>query len=147
MTQRILAGISIFSLVVGPLLISCGVDDEAIEREVVGNWILQQRDTTQCEDDEQDGSEGLSCSSLFCSRLILSDSGAYIQEITTGGSTSSENGFYRLEGRRLQLCNDPDEEEALSCDAFEMTLTGRTLIINAEQKIDGCFVRRRYVRN
>ncbi|MEM9327533.1 MAG: hypothetical protein AAGA85_17835 [Bacteroidota bacterium] len=134
-------------LIMGLGTYRCGVDNEKIEQQLVGDWILEQQDNNQCEDSEENGSQGFICSSLFCSRLIFSDSSSYTIEITTEGITTSDNGLFTIEGSALELCSDPDEDEAAICTELLMTLTGQTLIINGTVKVGGCYVRQRYVRN
>ena len=129
------------------VLSRCGVDNDQTQVELIGSWILEQQDTNECEDPENGGSEGFVCSSIACSRLIFSDSSIYQMESTSEGLTSTESGTYAIDGALLVLCTEGDEEEQITCSDFSMILENNTLIINGVDKIDGCFVRRRYARN
>lgn len=113
-------------------LISCGDDDQGAA--LIGIWIGDFQDVTQC-DDDLDGvrSTTLRCTSSTCYRLALNADGSFSYQ----QGTLVENGTYTGDFSKLTLCMD--EEGETNCITYTVEgNTSATLDISTTNEATGC---------
>ncbi len=124
----------------------CGVDDDKVQKTLIGEWTLEQLDTYVCDDPTDNSSQTFPCTTDFCARYIFTDSIVYFLETTIDGLTTSENGTFVNDGATLSLCTAADEDGPSTCQEFSMILDGNELVLQSQVKVEGCFTRASYSR-
>lgn len=126
------------------IALACNDKDEEAENNLVGSWVAINFAVANCEDIRDNDTGNIDCSDLNCQRYIFSDSTTFIVQITTDGATQSESGTLNVDGDRLTLCSE-DEEEVI-CEVFSFVLDENSLTLSEAADSTGCVRRVGYLR-
>ncbi|WP_436516011.1 hypothetical protein [Ekhidna sp. To15] len=118
-----------FLLIICVWLIGCNDDDSS--GNFVGVWVAKSVAVTNCQDDNRNGTNGISCDDISCYRLELNEDGSYTYQrgLGTEEGTWDVNDF-------LTLC--VDEENELVCENFSVQFSGISMILTADSTSSGC---------
>ena len=117
------------------LLITCiwfiGCSDDDSGGNLIGTWVGTSIVVTDCQDNNRNGVDPLSCDDVSCYRLELAanDSFTYQRGLAIESGTWEVNDF-------LFLCTDQEGER--SCERFEVQFSGISMILVADSTSSGC---------
>lgn len=119
---------------------SCN-DDAVPSDPIVGTWIVTNFTTSECPDEDDNGTEYLTCNSTYCNKLTFTGDGKWKQTFTGSGSTITENGTYKLNSNEIETCNNNGTN--CSTREFQLIDDNKKLIVTASRE-DGCIAEVRY---
>jgi hypothetical protein len=115
---------------------ACGDDEETpLSERVLGTWTAIENVTSNCDDTLDIGTITISCDSLDCYKLIITDS-LLTEFRIVNGDTSTTDKVWHLVGDLVEIC-DSDAPDA-TCNDRNITVGDNKLRLIAPTDEDGC---------